>query len=84
MFMSLVEVQSGIEFSELGEDDEFAWHQFHPKGWVERYFEGHALVHMHNATGWAMSLTWLFLDSQSTVDLILNPKTMVNIGKVRG
>ena len=29
MLTSLVEVLSGIDFSELGEDDSFTWHQFH-------------------------------------------------------
>ena len=39
---------------------------------------------IHNATGRAVPLTWLLLGSQSTVDLIANPKMMVNIRKVRG
>ena len=30
-----------------------------------------------------MPLTWLLLDIQSTVDLIANPKIMLNIRKVR-
>ena len=39
---------------------------------------------MHNATGRAVPLTWLLLDSQSTVDLISNPKMLLNIRKVQG
>ena len=39
---------------------------------------------MHNATGRAVPLTWLFPDSQSTVDLIADPKMLVNIRKVQG
>ena len=38
---------------------------------------------MHNNTGRAVSLTWLLFDSQSTVDLISNPKMLLNIRKVR-
>ena len=48
-----------------------------------RYFEGHAPVSMHNATGRAVPLTWVLLDSQSTVDLISNPRILLNIRKVR-
>ena len=39
---------------------------------------------MHNTTGRAVTPKWLLLDSQSTVDLIVNPKMMVNIRKVQG
>ena len=39
---------------------------------------------MHNATGSAVPLTWLLLDSQSTVYLIANENMLVNIRKVRG
>ena len=39
---------------------------------------------MHNATGIAVPLTWLLLDSQSTVYLIANENMLVNIRKVRG
>ena len=38
---------------------------------------------MHNATGRAVPLTWLLLDKQSTVDLIANPKMLLNIRKVQ-
>ena len=38
---------------------------------------------MHNATGRAVPLTWLLLDSQSTVDLIANPRMFLNIREVR-
>ena len=38
---------------------------------------------MNNATGRAVPLTWLLLDSQSTVDLISNPIILLNIRKVR-
>ena len=84
MFTPSVDVQSGIYFSELGEDDTFTWHQFHVKGWGARDFEGHAPMAMHNDTGRAVTLTWLLLDSQLTVDLIANPKMLLNIRKVRG
>ena len=39
---------------------------------------------MHNTTSHAVPLTWLILDSQSTVELIANAKMLVNIRKVRG
>ena len=84
IFTSLVDFQTGIDFSDLGEDEEFTWHQLHIKGWGTQDFEGHAPVAMHNATGQVVPLTWIFLDSQSTVDLISNPKILVNIRKVRG
>ena len=45
---------------------------------------GHAPVAMHNTTGLAVPLTWLLLNSQSTVDLIANEEMMVNIRTVRG
>ena len=32
MFISLVELTLGKDFSDLGEDNEFTWHQFHVKG----------------------------------------------------
>ena len=38
---------------------------------------------MNNDTGWAVTLTWLLLDSQSTVGLIVNPRMLLNIRKVR-
>ena len=38
---------------------------------------------MHNATGRAVPLSWLLLDSQLTVDLIANANMLVNISKVR-
>ena len=77
------DVLSGKYFSELGEDDKFMWHQFHVKGWGAHDFEWHAPVVMHNATGRAVLLTWLLLDSQSTVELIANPRMLLNIRKVR-
>ena len=83
MFKSSGEVPSGAYFSELGEDDKFTWHQFHTEGWGARDFEGHAPVAMHNATRRAVPLTWILLDSQSTVDLISNPRMLLNIRKVR-
>ena len=39
---------------------------------------------MNNATGRAVPFTCLLLDSQLTVDLIANPRMLVNIRKVRG
>ena len=41
------------------------------------------MVVMHNDTGWAVPLTWLLLNSQSTVDLIANPRMLLNIRRVR-
>ena len=38
MCTSLVDVQSGIYFSELGEDDEFTWHKFHTEVWGAQDF----------------------------------------------
>ena len=38
---------------------------------------------MHNDTGRAVPLTWILLDSQSTVDLISNPRMLLNIRRVR-
>ena len=84
MFTSSVDVSSGIDFSDLGGGDEFTWHQFHVKGLVARYFEGHTPMAMHNATRRAVPLTWLLLNIHSTVDLIYNPKMLLNISKVRG
>ena len=37
---------------------------------------------MYNATGRAVPLKWLLLDSQSTVDLITNTRMLVKIRKV--
>ena len=79
IFISSVDVQSEIEYSEMGEDKTFIWHQFHVKGLGSREFEVHAPVATHNASGRAVPLTWILLDSQSTVDLIANPKVMANI-----
>ena len=39
---------------------------------------------MHNATRRAVPLTWLILESQSTVDLIANTNMLVKIRKVQG
>ena len=61
-----------VDFRELGEGNEFIWHQFHIEGWGAQDFEGHAPVTIHNNTGCAVPLTWLLLDSHSTVDLIAN------------
>ena len=36
MFTSSVDVLSGTDFSDLGEDDKFMWHQFYVKGWGAR------------------------------------------------
>ena len=74
MFTSLVDLQSGIDFIELGEDDEFIWNQFHVEGWGAQDFEGHGPVAMHNATRQAVTLTWLLLDSKLRVELIANTK----------
>ena len=38
---------------------------------------------MHNDTGRAVPLTWFLLDSQSTLDLIANPRMLLKIRKVR-
>ena len=84
MFTSSLDVPSGIDFSELGEDDEFIWHQFHIKVWGSQDFEVYALMVMHKATGRTVPLTWILLNSQLTVDLIDNPKMLLNIRKDRG
>ena len=73
----------GTDFSELGEDDEFMWYEFHVKGWGARYFEGNTTVVMHNDIRRVVPLTWILLDSQSTVDLIANPRMLLNIRRVR-
>ena len=39
---------------------------------------------MYNATGRAVPLTGLLLESQFTVDLIANPKMLLNTSKVQG
>ena len=39
MFTSLVDSKLGGEFSDMGEGDEFTWHQFHIEGWGDRDFE---------------------------------------------
>ena len=51
--------------------------------WGSRDFEGHATVVMHNDTGQAVPLTLLILKIQSTVDLIANPRILLNIRRVR-
>ena len=83
MFTSLGEEPLGTDFSELGEDNEFTWHKFHVEGWGARDFDRHATVVMHNNTGRAVPLTWFLLDSQSTVDLIANPRILMNIRRVQ-
>ena len=62
MFTSSVDVPSGIDFSDLEEDDEFTWHQFHVKGWGAQDFEGHARMAMYNATGRAVPFTLFLLN----------------------
>ena len=83
IFTSSVEVLSGTDISELGEDNKFTWHQFHVKGWGAQDFDGHAPVAIHNITGRVVPLTWLLLNSQLTVELINNPKMLLDIRKVR-
>ena len=83
LFTSSGEEHLETDFSELGEDDKFSWHQFHIKGWGERDFEGHATLVMYNYNGRAVPLTWLLLYSQLTVDLIANPNMLLNIRRVR-
>ena len=82
MFISSGDHTSRTYFSDPGEDNEFTWHQFHVEGWGARYFEGHTSVSMHNTTSHVLPLTWLFLDSQLTVDLIASAKMLVKIRKV--
>ena len=77
------DVLSGTDFSELGEDGDFTWYQFYVKVWGARYFEGNTPVAMQNAIGRAVHLIWILLDSQSTVDLIVNPRMLLNIRKMR-
>ena len=38
---------------------------------------------MHNDIRRAVPLTWILLDSQSTVDLIANPRMLLDIRRVR-
>ena len=38
---------------------------------------------MYNTTGRAVPFIWILLESQSTVDLIANPRMLLNIRKVR-
>ena len=83
MFTSSGDEPLETDFSELGEDDEFTWNQLHVEGWGARDFEEHATVVMHNNTGRAVPLTWTLLDSQLTVDLIANPRMLLNIRKLR-
>ena len=73
-----MDVQSWIDFSDLGEEEKFTWHKFHFEEWGERYFEGNTPLAMHNATRRAVTLTWNLIDSQLTVDLIADTK---NAGK---
>ena len=75
---------SGGDFSELGEGDKLTWDQFHAKGWGARECEGHASVTIHNNTGSAVTLKWIFLGSQSTVDLIENERMLVKTRTVQG
>ena len=84
MFTSLVNHTLGTDFSDLGEGNEFILHHFQVKSWVAQDFEGHAPVGMHNTTGRALTLTWLLLDIQLTVNLIANAKMLVKIRKVWG
>ena len=83
MFTSSGDEPLGTDFSELGEEDDFTWHRFHVEGWGARDFEEHALVVMHNDPGRAVTLTWLLLDSQSTVDTIANRRMLLNTSRVR-
>ena len=83
MFTPSGGVPSGTDSSELGENGEFTWHQFHVKGWGAQDFEGHAPVAMHNATGRAVPLTWLLLYNKLTVELVANPRMLLDIRKVR-
>ena len=84
MFTLLLDHTSRTDFSDLGEGKKFTWHQFHVKVWGAQNFEGHTPVAMHNTTGYALPLTWIPLDSQSTVDLIVNKKVLVSISNVQG
>ena len=83
MFTSTAGFISGEEFSNIGEGDEFMWHQFQNKDWGVQDFEGHGKVDLHNSTGQATTLIWLFLDSQLTVDLKANNNMLVNIWTVQ-
>ena len=83
MFTSSGDVPSVTDLSELGEDEEFTWHQFYIKVWGAQDFEGNVPVAMHNATGRAVPLTCLLLDSQLTVELTPNPRIFLNIRRVR-
>ena len=82
MLTSSGEEPLGKDFSELGENKEFTWHQFHVKDWGSRDFEGHTTVVMHNGTGLVLPLIWIRLDSQLMVDLMSNPRMFLNIRRV--
>ena len=83
MFTYTVGFTPGENFSELGEGGEFMWHHFHVKDRGVQDFEGRRTVALQNSTGCAVPLTWLLLDSQSTVDLIANDNMLVNICTVQ-
>ena len=84
MFISLEDSTSGADFSKLGKWDYFNWHQIQAKEWGVQEFEGHTTVALHNSTGRILPLTWLLLNSQSTLDLIANEDMLVNTRTVRG
>ena len=83
MFTSSGDEPLGKDFSELGEDGKFTWHKFHVEGWGAQDFEGHTMVVMHNDTGRAVPLTWILLDRKSTLDLIANPRMLLNTRRVQ-
>ena len=51
MFTSLVYMQSWVDFSGLGEDNEFTLHKFHIKGGGAQDFEGHVPMEMYHSHG---------------------------------
>ena len=96
MFISISKYTLGLDLSHIDKFNKLSWHQFHTAGrkitmskhvggtvWRERDFEGHVSVSLHKNSGRTVSLMWILLDSQSTVDLIAKANMMVNIRKVR-
>ena len=96
MFTSKSKYKLWSDFRDIGKGDEFSWYQFHTTSqnitnkectegavWEARDFEGHVPVALHSSTGCTVPLTWILLDSQSTLDLINNKIILVKIWTVQ-
>ena len=79
MFISTQSSSLGEDSSDLDKGDELLWHQLHTKAWRARDFEGNVPVALCNITGREVPLTWILLDSQLIIDIIDNPRMLVNI-----